>query len=326
MTDLGTLGGDIAFPSQITAANIVGGSITAADLENAFFTSNTSGLMDLPGLGGGNAVAFGVNAGDNAAGISYLLDHTTEHAVAWEQGKPIDLGTLPGGDYSEAFGINAANLVVGNSTTTVKGYSYRAFVWQSVDGIGAMAGIGLLPGGGYSLFNAINSNGLAVGSADTVIGAGKAAVAGEHAILWDVVHGLQDLGTLGGRSSVARGINVATQVVGASDTALGEQHAFLWDSAHGMQDLGVLPDYDSTSANSINDSGQVAGNAYDTGTHRFSGFVWDRVNGMRDVNTLVPPGLGLHLSNVVNNNQGWLVAAGNDGSGHQSVVLLVPEP
>jgi probable HAF family extracellular repeat protein len=91
-----------------------------------------------------------------------------------------------------------------------------------------------------------------------------------------------------------------------------------------MQDLGTLPGYDSTVAYSINDTGQVTGGAYDTLTHRQSGFVWDPVNGMRDINSLVPPGLGLHLFDVVNNNQGWLAAAGNDGNGHQSVVLLRP--
>ena len=39
---------------------------------------------------------------------------------------------------------------------------------------------------------------------------------------------MTDLGTLGGNSSVAYGINPAGQVVGASTTATAETHAVLW--------------------------------------------------------------------------------------------------
>src|SRR5262245_45113186 len=49
-----------------------------------------------------------------------------------------------------------------------------------------------------------------------------------------------DLGTLGGKGSVACGINSRGQVVGFSSIATGQLHAFLW--SHGvMTDLGTLP-------------------------------------------------------------------------------------
>ena len=69
-----------------------------------------------------------------------------------------------------------------------------------------------------------------------------------------------DLGTLGGTSSSAYGINAAGQVVGQSYTAAGPSyHAFITGlNGVGMTDLGALGRYGS-SATGINDAGQVVG-------------------------------------------------------------------
>jgi len=76
---------------------------------------------------------------------------------------------------------------------------------------------------------------------------------------WGVVqYSVTDLGTLGGSSSCANGINNNGQVVGYTDTGSGASHAFLWTSGGGMQDLGTLGGSNS-GANGINDNGQVAG-------------------------------------------------------------------
>src|SRR5262249_12686268 len=68
---------------------------------------------------------------------------------------------------------------------------------------------------------------------------------------------ITDLGTLGGPSSRAWGLNNNGQVVGESDTANTGPHGFVWDFDNGMQDLGTLARPGCSSAFAINDDGVV---------------------------------------------------------------------
>jgi probable HAF family extracellular repeat protein len=80
-----------------------------------------------------------------------------------------------------------------------------------------------------------------------------------HAFLWD--NGtFTDLGTVGGATSQALGINDTGQVVGLSEISPQNHvyHAFLWDSTNGMQDLGTFGGF-SSAATAINNSGQMVG-------------------------------------------------------------------
>ncbi len=78
---------------------------------------------------------------------------------------------------------------------------------------------------------------------------------------------MTDLGTLGGRDSVAAAINDKGAVVGASLTSTSASHGFI-DLRGRMVDLNSLIPADSglviTAADDINDRGQIVAQGYET--------------------------------------------------------------
>ena len=84
---------------------------------------------------------------------------------------------------------------------------------------------------------------------------------------------LIDLGTLGGEGSEAQAINSKGQIVGQADTTDGLKHAFLWEN-NMMKD--ITPDLlSNSSANDINDQGQVAGSISAPDESYQYAFLWD---------------------------------------------------
>jgi probable HAF family extracellular repeat protein len=81
----------------------------------------------------------------------------------------------------------------------------------------------------------------------------------QHAFIWDSTNGMTDLGTLGGNTSNALGINDSGQVVGWSYLADNiTYHAFKWTPTRGMVDLGT-PGGRWSQASAINSAGEAAG-------------------------------------------------------------------
>jgi len=74
-----------------------------------------------------------------------------------------------------------------------------------------------------------------------------------------------DLGTLGGSSSRANKINSKGQIIGNAETTNGITHAVLWTNGI-ISDLGALDGYTHSSAEGLNEAGQVVGNAYSLAT------------------------------------------------------------
>ena len=86
----------------------------------------------------------------------------------------------------------------------------------------------------------------------------------QHAFIWDSANGMQDIGTLGGNTSYAVGINDSGEVVGYAYLADNvTTHAFTWTASGGMIDLGALPGGSWTQGSAINSAGDIAGQGLD---------------------------------------------------------------
>jgi probable HAF family extracellular repeat protein len=70
-------------------------------------------MTDLGSLGS-NSFAFAISRNGQTAGVSYIPGDAFYHAVIWQNGSIVDLGTL-GGLNSGASGINSSGEVAGSS-------------------------------------------------------------------------------------------------------------------------------------------------------------------------------------------------------------------
>ena len=123
---------------------------------------------------------------------------------------------------------------------------------------------------------------------------------------------VRDIGTLGGASTIAVGLNDAGQVIGRSDTALGATDAFVWSAAAGMTDLGNLPGANDSAAMAINNMGVVTGASNGVPAVPPRAFRWSAADGMRDLGAFMP-GIGSYSSGTALNDAG-LIAGNSDAT------------
>lgn len=208
--------------------------------------------------------ANGINNGGTVVGQMWVPlpdGGFTGHGYSYLNGTVTDLGTLPIGDTSRAYGINSAGDIVGAAANVFNGAPNRPedpFLYHN----GVMTGLGNF-GGVWSGATAINDLGQVVGFSGTEYIPSTGNLYPTSAFLYDggVLHKLGALEPLA--DSAARDINNLGQVVGVS--FLGNlSHAFLYD--HGaMVDLNALIDPASgwliEDADGINDLGQIAARA-----------------------------------------------------------------
>lgn len=147
------------------------------------------------------------------------------------------------------------------------------------------------------------------------------AIAAALSLLATVAHAAPsytfvDLGTLGGRSSVANDINDLRQVVGSSGFSLdtGNVHAALWSNGT-VTDLSVLANNATGAAYAINNAGQIAGVTDHQAPNRAT--LWDngKVVYLGPAGTSVSPAFDI-------NNQGQVVGySTNPATGNSEATL-----
>jgi probable HAF family extracellular repeat protein len=250
MSDLGSLGGTGSSANAINALDDVVGYTTVAtldptspgggDQEIHAFLRHGGGMSDLGTLGtGSDSNASGINTFGQVVGWSHIntgfdpeVSDPDFHAFLSQRGVMTDLGTLPGGNYSQANAINDIGQVVGFSETgTVDSadaacgnpltfHAIQATVWQR----GAVIDLAPFPGDP-------DSNAFGLNDLGQVVGRSGSGCASTGAALWQ--HGtVTDLNTVIPANSGwfllrGRAINDFGQITGEGISPNGDTHAYL---------------------------------------------------------------------------------------------------
>jgi probable HAF family extracellular repeat protein len=247
------------------------------------FSGFSNSLLDNQGIAVGGADTLIVDP------LCTNSDCFVSHASEWMHGTLIDLGTLPGGNFSQGFWRNAQGVIAGTSTNgtidplTGLFQEFNAVVWKDSQ----IINLGTL-GGNHSVAQSINNRGWVVGMAqnaisdpDPIFPAFLFGGLQNRAFLWQ--NGvMQDLGTLGGPDSFAILVNESGQIAGLSYTnsianpvtGLPTTDPFLWSKGK-MQDLGTLGG-NYGQPNALNEQGQVVGFSDLAGDFTNHAFLWER--------------------------------------------------
>lgn len=231
-------------------------------------------------FGSGLALAFtAALSACGGSGEEVTESPTMQAEFAWGPATPrysvSDLGTL----CADPFGCGVAASAV-NDKGQVAGYTYTfSFQHAVVSSGGVLKDIGGFPPGGWGAATGINDNGQVVGWSTVQ---GDEAVPG-YAFMYNG-GALQNLGALGGQSSVATGINNRGQVTGRAALANGTNHAFIY-SGGTMHDIGTLGGWLAT-GNAINYWGHVAGFSYVPGNTSDAHAFLYRYGAMKDLGHL----------------------------------------
>ena len=298
------------------------------------------GLMtDLGTLEGGyNSFAFGVNHRGEVVGQAYntvpdvnsLYGYGYEsRAFYWQNGVMQDLGTLGTGTDAIALLINQRGQVLGVSyvdsnpsafcsSFTTFSLTTGSFIWDKKNG---MQDIGSL-GGTCTLAYDLNNRGQVVGESSQL---GDPT---NLAFVWDRAAGINPLPTGANLYGAALAINDAGAIAGYGDAPDGQTDAILWRRTGGKWQatyLGNLHSGYCALGLSINSSGQVVGNSGPNGCSTTLAFLWEEGGPMVDLNTLIPTGSGLQLTEGHQiNDRGEIAIGALDANGNNHAVLLIP--
>ena len=311
-------------PTTATGLNELGDVVAhfsqcgAASGNEAYLWTPASGMTMLDRLPGVlSATSADVN---NTLQITGTMGGiaTPFRAYLYDQGEWLDLGVLPGAQWSGAGALTEKATVVGWSSNVMRG-PHEAFRWED----GLMVGLDLPigPNSGAADINEAN---------DQVVGWMGANTSDRRAFLLEGGQ-VRDLGVIpGGFTGSATAINGAGQITISGQ--FNPDHpggfisgGFLWQDNE-RTDLGMLPGYDSMAVTGLNDSATVAGwcRAIDSGNAPDAGFVW-HAGTMINLNDLISCDLGIQIQRAeAINNAGQIVGRALDSEGVVVAVVLTP--
>jgi probable HAF family extracellular repeat protein len=325
VTDLGALPGKPnsgEWQQTINNAGVIAAyaNASADDLFfNAFFGDSpflwkNGAITPLPELPGAiDTIPFHINNVGQVVGRSTPAGQRN-HAVLWDHGIIQVLPELAGDNSSAALSINDRGQAVGYSRKPLAdGNDRHAALWYK----GTVSQLPPLPGGGaFDEALCINEQGQMAGFSGPSSGL-------EHIALWSK-GAVYDLGTLGGPSAFAVGINNKVQVVGQSDTASGNVDPFFWENGV-LTDLGNFGADVYGTAVDINSRSQIVG--YSAGDPNdmltYHALLWE--NGvMTNLQTKIPAVSGWTLLGASGiNEHGQIVGVGLH-NGFLRACLLTP--
>lgn len=264
----------------------------------------------------GNSSANGISGdGFTVVGTSYSLGNE-DQAFRWSlQGGMVGLGSVAGGNRSEAYAASYdGSVIVGSSSERLPSgiiQNQQAFRWTN----SGMVGLGIPNGAVGTQARSVSADGLVVGG--SIDYAYDPPNPHTEAMRWTALSGVTGLGFVGpqGFSSFASGTSADGSVM------VGTHHqqyqgppyrAMRWSGSDGMMELGTLPGSTHSLAYGISGDGQVIvgmAASYGLGTDRESAFRWTEEDGMLALFSDPPPD-GPSGERFVS----WANAASHDGS------------
>lgn len=256
-TDLGTLGGSFSRAHQVNNAGVIVGESEDANGRFAAVVWENGVIRQLPRLlpdftgGWGNAQA--VNERGDIVGNDTFFGFA--HAVLWPAtGGVVDLGLLPGSDFSMAFGISRDGTVMGASTS-FSNFLGRPTLWKG----GTMSEI-ILPPGGRLMGANIATGQMFNDAGDFLADIGTDAFSTGKAIVFrkGVFETLAMLPDAQFQLSTPYGLNEAGDVVGFAYGAFNPIPV-LWSHDGALVNLGFPSGMFAGDAHGVNNRGLIVG-------------------------------------------------------------------
>ncbi|MBL8177866.1 MAG: hypothetical protein JNK48_24520 [Bryobacterales bacterium] len=309
MTEIGTLGGGFSNGRAINANGVVAGISTLPSSTGHAVSWNGATLTDVTPTHPNRSDAYGINDAGIAVGIADVNPNFSADMAFYWNGTSMNFFDSLNAVRSYAWDINNNGLTVGTLQDPFNTFS--GVVWNTLTGSPVALPVQT---GNFTEALAINDAGVMAGQ---VRGPGL-----QHAMRL-AAGTVQDLGTLGGNSSIAYSISENGFIAGTSDISTGEFHAFFWDGST-MHDLGALAGGYSWGAG-VNSSRYTVGYSYDAQFNQ-TGMLWEGTSAMHIMDNLVTNANGRRIASLwAINDNGQITGVLRNGMGVR-LDPVVPEP